>query len=423
LFFALAIQPLLCSLQQSFPALRIIAYLDDIVLQGTHDDVRSGYGELRLGLSQMGLQVQRRKSWVYSPDFDEKDEMMFQLGIPAADRGLIVAGCPVGEPDFVAAHAYAVAEEVALQVQSLMDLQLPAQDKLLLLRKSLQVKVVHFARCVPYDLAAPALQKSEAAVKSAVLSLIGRLEDDIDVEQLYLPLRHGGLGLQRMTELDGVVCRAGYLAAASLTQTALAAGAEGFQPLSAAAGGDLAACWQQVTAFCSGRDNFQLEAQSMLEARQAGELQQLQRRVGGLAQEDLHSRLLDKYKAQLGEATRVHAQEHLARLHSLEQGVGTCWLDVRRVHGAHTTGHTFVPFAIESYGRLGRAAMELLSDWANSVVGDGSFDRASYLVWIKRELSVALTKGNARMFRRYVGMLTQGVGQRFVAAGALFDID
>jgi hypothetical protein len=95
----------------------------------------------------------------------------------------------------------------------------------------------------------------------------------------------------------------------------------------------------------------------------------------------------------------------------------------RRVHGANTSGHTFVPFAIESYGRLGRAAVQLLNDWADAVACDVFFDRASYLVWMKRELSVALIKGNARMFRRYVGMLTQGVGQRFVAGGALLDID
>jgi hypothetical protein len=418
---------------------------------------------------------------------------------------------------------------------------------------------------------APALEKSEAAVKSAFLSLIGRQEDDIDVEQLYLPLRQGGLGLQRMPVFDGVVCRAGYLAAASLAQAALADGAQGFQPLGAAGDEDLAACWLQLTAFSNEGEGPHLKASTIQDAHSAGELQQLQRSIGGAVQAELHSLLLGKYEAQLSsEATRVQAQEHLARLHSLQQGVGTCWLDVRptkdqwelddatvksalrfmlgvspgpahqaffqcscgykgsdshhamtcdklagprilrhtqiqsmvqcgaaaaghsssiepqerhlkglcygddgygkrgdvlvsslddllnvditvthpasysmrsraskepgaaarvaeenkrRVHGANTSGHTFVPFAIESYGRLGRAAVQLLNDWADAVAGDVFFDRASYLVWMKRELSVALIKGNARMFRRYVGMLTQGVGQRFVAGGALLDID
>jgi hypothetical protein len=43
-------------------------------------------------------------------------------------------------------------------------------------------------------------------------------------------------------------------------------------------------------------------------------------------------------------------------------------------------------------------------------------DRDAYLTWIKRELSVSLVRGNARLllFRRFVGVLTRGVGQRYV---------
>jgi hypothetical protein len=90
-----------------------------------------------------------------------------------------------------------------------------------------------------------------------------------------------------------------------------------------------------------------------------------------------------------------------------------------RVHGAGATGHTFVPFAVESYGRLGLDAFRLLQDWADSVAGVGLFDQNSFSVWIKPELSVALNQGNARLFCRYVGFLTHDVGQRFVPGGAL----
>jgi hypothetical protein len=86
----------------------------------------------------------------------------------------------------------------------------------------------------------------------------------------------------------------------------------------------------------------------------------------------------------------------------------------RSTHGVGAVGHTFEPFALESYGRLGLDALKVLQAWADSASGGGLFDRAGYLVWIKRELSVALMKGNARIFRRYVGFLTQGVEQRFV---------
>ena len=38
------------------------------------------------------------------------------------------------------------------------------------------------------------------------------------------------------------------------------------------------------------------------------------------------------------------------------------------------------------------------------------FDRDAYLTWVKRELSVSLVRGNARLFKKFVGVLTRGIG-------------
>ena len=78
-------------------------------------------------------------------------------------------------------------------------------------------------------------------------------------------------------------------------------------------------------------------------------------------------------------------------------------------------GYRFVPFAIETYGRLGRAAVEVLGEWADAAAaGSGVFDQDAYLTWVKRELSVTLVRGNAGLFKKFVGVLTRGIGQRFV---------
>jgi hypothetical protein len=558
---------MLLSVQESFPSVRIVAYLDDIVLQGPSGELKNAYSELRCLLAAAGLQIQRDKCRLYSPDSVQASELAFQLGIPQATGGLTVAGCPVGESDFIAAQTSAASEEIEQLVNALMELQVPVQDKLLVLRKSLQVKMAHFVRCVQYDLAEASLHKTEGVVRAAFLSLIGRQEADLDMEQLYLPLCKGGIGLLCLTDGNGVISKAGFLAAAALTQSALEGGASAFQPLSDATA-KMASSWEQVTAFCSQHEpDGDTSVQNLMEAYAGGMLHQLQRRTSGVAREQRHAHLLGRYQAMLSvDTTRVQAQEHLARLYSLECGVGTCWLDVKptkdqwelddatvksalrfmlgvspgpphqaffqcacghrgsdghhamscdklagarilrhnliqsmvqcgstaaghssciepqerhlknlhvgeagygqrgdvlvstlddllnvdivvthpashsmrsrasrepgvaarvaaankiRVHGAGATGHTFVPFAVESYGRLGLDALRLLRDWADSAAGGGLFDRDSYLVWIKRELSVALIKGNARLFRRYVGFLTHGVGQRFVPGGAL----
>jgi hypothetical protein len=138
---------MLQSVQDSFPGVRLIAYLDDIVLQGPADAVKLAYSVLRAQLSTAGLELQREKSAVYPSDPALADDLAFQLGCKHAVGGLLVAGCPVGKPEFRTAQALAVAEGVEQLVNTLMELQLPVQDKLLVLRKSLQVKVAHLARC------------------------------------------------------------------------------------------------------------------------------------------------------------------------------------------------------------------------------------------------------------------------------------
>jgi hypothetical protein len=146
------------------------------------------------------------------------------------ERGMIVAGCPVGEADFISGHADESDVKVQSLVHTLMDLNLPAQDKLLLLRKALQVKMAHLARSTMYEHIAGAFQKSEHAITQAVLQIIGRDESDLDMEQLKLPLRKGGLGIQCLAASNGIVCKAGFLSAAALAQQALVQGSKSLQP-------------------------------------------------------------------------------------------------------------------------------------------------------------------------------------------------
>ena len=58
--------------------------------------------------------------------------------------------------------------------------------------------------------------------------------------------------------------------------------------------------------------------------------------------------------------------------------------------------------------------MEVLGEWADAAAGSGAFDRDAYLTLVKRELSVTLVQGNARLFKKLGGVLTRGSGQRFV---------
>jgi hypothetical protein len=111
---------------------------------------------------------------------------------------------------------------VVALVQKLNDIELSVQDKLVLLCKSLQVKVSHLARCAEYKHIKQAMHMVEQAVMHAILQIIGRDESMLDSEQIMLPFRKGGLGLQCLTAKDDLVCKAGFIAAAALRQEAMA---------------------------------------------------------------------------------------------------------------------------------------------------------------------------------------------------------
>ena len=180
----------------------------------------------------------------------QSQQLATDLGVKLADRGLVVAGCPVAQSGFVLEHVTAAVDSVIAQISKLQGLsELPVQGRLLLLRKSLQMKTAQFMRCVESDLLQEPLSKLEQSVRDMFLSLIDRQHSQVDVDQLYLPLRFGSVGLQRWTPDSGVVCKAGYLAAAALIQQALAYGPVAFQPLSGTGAAQLDSYWESVQAF------------------------------------------------------------------------------------------------------------------------------------------------------------------------------
>jgi hypothetical protein len=86
----------------------------------------------------------------------------------------------------------------------------------------------------------------------------------------------------------------------------------------------------------------------------------------------------------------------------------------RRYHEKNgTPGYMFVPFSAETYGRLRKDAEGLLRDMANRAASSGDCDRACFLYWMRKEISLSSIRGNARVFRTYLGQLIRGTGTDF----------
>ena len=78
-------------------------------------------------------------------------------------------------------------------------------------------------------------------------------------------------------------------------------------------------------------------------------------------------------------------------------------------------GYAFVPLSMESFGRLGKPAMQLLNTLATKAVDGGVVVKGSFVVNAMRELSVGLMKGNGLMFRRGLGVMAGITGTSFSA--------
>jgi hypothetical protein len=82
-------------------------------------------------------------------------------------------------------------------------------------------------------------------------------------------------------------------------------------------------------------------------------------------------------------------------------------------------GFSFVPFSVESYGRLGQPAMKLLHLLGDETAGPGGVLPASFVAGALRELSVGLIRGNFLLYCASVGMLAGSSESSFRAGSSV----
>ena len=77
-------------------------------------------------------------------------------------------------------------------------------------------------------------------------------------------------------------------------------------------------------------------------------------------------------------------------------------------------GFDFVPFALESFGRLGRDASRFLSELGSAAEANGRVSKAAFVRSVRQELSCALCRGNSRMYSDSVFTLARAAGRQFM---------
>ena len=100
------------------------------------------------------------------------------------------------------------------RIKRVLALPLSAQDKLLILRKSLQLKILHLSRVTRKSDVVGANSKVEQEILAGILHIMKCSDAQVDTAQISLPVRLVGLGVHLMPDCDGVACHAAFLAAA-----------------------------------------------------------------------------------------------------------------------------------------------------------------------------------------------------------------
>ena len=220
LLFALAIQPVLESAAALHDDCPIVAYADDITLQGSAHAVKYVFRSLSAALTPVRLRVNPARTKVFCADAAVAAETAANIGC-TAETLIVVAGTPIGEPERVQQHVHSSVSATEACIEKLLGLPLSPQEKFLLMHGSLQRREDHLTRVVAWSLLQEPLHKLERKQVAAVTAIVELSDADVHAPQralLHLPHRHGGFGIQRFQE---DVADASFLAAAALADNVL----------------------------------------------------------------------------------------------------------------------------------------------------------------------------------------------------------
>ncbi len=223
---SLALQGPLEATQAAHPQAQIIAFFDDIHLVGKPQHVVPAFATLVEEVKRINLTPNPNKSLAYGLDTDISAGAPAELGIAHAQNGIVAAGTPIGSAHFMDACVAQRREAVKVLLDRLVELPSPLtiQDKTLL-TKSLQLRLLHLTRTVPWEHASGSFRRHAADVRAAALQILGepnpaasRLNPEAVRLQLHLPHRLAGFALQPLTP---DVCTASYLSCAAQAQLVL----------------------------------------------------------------------------------------------------------------------------------------------------------------------------------------------------------
>ena len=177
LLFAMTLQPVLEQVDAACDKAPLVLYLDDMNIVGKLTPAADTFQRLSVdngGVHSIGLEPRLPKCGIYGGDKEQVAAEAAKLQTAHQLDGFTAVGTPLRstEYDSTSLGRHAVAGEML--VDTLVQLPLSVQSQFLLLRASLQARMVHLMRTVPREAVATPMRRTDAAVwrvAAAVLDL------------------------------------------------------------------------------------------------------------------------------------------------------------------------------------------------------------------------------------------------------------
>jgi hypothetical protein len=203
--FAVGFHSVLRQLQEEFPTIDLFAYLDDLSATGNPEELVGLATRFEELSASCGLTVNLNKSVLLLPSNGEAPQA--SRNIPVRRDGITILGSPVGTAEF---EEESCCEKVR-QLNKLFFIktedEVAVQSRYVLLKDSVLPTLNHIWRTVPPWTRQQATTVFDNQVQEIMFHLLGADSfSDVDhvrgSSELHLPLRHGGLGLTRATDIS-----------------------------------------------------------------------------------------------------------------------------------------------------------------------------------------------------------------------------
>jgi hypothetical protein len=191
--FCLGIHKTLRKLQDDFPGITIVAFMDDIFILGSKEQAQTAFVQLNEQLAHIALVVNQSKCRVY-PEGPEN------LTVQVANDGIEVLGSPVGSLQFVRDKTSARFEGY-LRTSNMIQF-LSTTESILLLRQCINAKPQYALRTSDPALIQPVVKSFDDSVNSTLANLLSLADypwGDIQTFIRHLPFSKGGLGMRTLS--------------------------------------------------------------------------------------------------------------------------------------------------------------------------------------------------------------------------------